>query len=142
MGFVTTSNFHPCLIFAVQIGVEPHKNWKRFVALTPCCLHDVSKGRAFSQNWSCHLALILHTMIFHKNLSVHIHYWAQVSTSTINVTSNMFCGLCYKHITIVNDASRVVREWRHNLERHSRVVNYNPRGLICTHLWRICIWRL
>ncbi len=24
-------------------------------------------------------------------------------------------GLCYKHVTIVNDASRIVSEWRHCL---------------------------
>ncbi len=28
------------------------------------------------------------------------------------------CGLCYKTITIVNDASRVISELCHNLEHH------------------------
>jgi hypothetical protein len=43
-------------------------------------------------------------------------------------------GLYYNHITIVNDTSRVTSELCHNLECHSRVVNYDPRGIIFTHL--------
>jgi hypothetical protein len=35
-------------------------------------------------------------------------------------------GLCYKHFMIVNNASRVVSEWSHNLECHSRVINHDP----------------
>ncbi len=54
-------------------------------------------------------------------------------------------GLYYKHITIVNDASRIIIEWCHNLEHHSRVINYNLRGIIYTQLWclkyRHCLWQ-
>ncbi len=40
-------------------------------------------------------------------------------------------SLYYEHImTIINDASRVFSEWCHNLECHSRVVKYDPRGII------------
>ncbi len=35
------------------------------------------------------------------------------------------CGLYYKNITIINDASRVVSERCHNLEHHSRVFTLN-----------------
>jgi hypothetical protein len=37
-------------------------------------------------------------------------------------------GLYYKHITIVNDNSKL----RRNLEHHSRVINYAPSGIIET----------
>ncbi len=30
-------------------------------------------------------------------------------------------GLYFKHIAIINDASRVISEWRHTLEGHSRI---------------------
>jgi hypothetical protein len=43
-------------------------------------------------------------------------------------------GLYYKHIMIANDAHRVINEWCDNLEHHSRVVNYNDRGIIYTQL--------
>jgi len=46
-----------------------------------------------------------------------------------------FIGLYSEHVTIVNDASRVVSEWINNLENHSSVINYDPRGVIYTHLW-------
>ncbi len=36
------------------------------------------------------------------------------------------CGLYYKHFTIVNDTSRVVTEWCHDLEHNSRVISYVP----------------
>jgi len=39
-------------------------------------------------------------------------------------------GLYYKIIMMVNDASSVISEWRHNLEHHSEVINYDPRGII------------
>jgi len=35
---------------------------------------------------------------------------------------------CTIKFTIVNDAFRVISEWRHNLEHRSRVVNYNLRA--------------
>jgi len=44
------------------------------------------------------------------------------------------CGLYYKNIIIINDASRVVSERCHNLEHHSRVVNINPRDIIYAQL--------
>ncbi len=39
-------------------------------------------------------------------------------------------GLYYKHIKKVNDASRVISEWRHNLEHHPGGINYDPKGTI------------
>ncbi len=30
----------------------------------------------------------------------------------------LICGLYYKHVTIVNDASSSISKWRYNLERH------------------------
>ncbi len=33
---------------------------------------------------------------------------------------NLICGLYYKNILIINDAARVISEWRHNLEHHLR----------------------
>ncbi len=42
--------------------------------------------------------------------------------------------LCYKHIMIINDAYSDINERHHNLECHSRVVNYNLRGVIHTQL--------
>ncbi len=45
------------------------------------------------------------------------------------------CGQGYRHKMIVNDTSRITSEWRHNLRHHSIVVNYDPRGIIYTHLW-------
>ncbi len=44
------------------------------------------------------------------------------------------CGLDYKQITTLNDASRVISEWHDNLEHHSRVVNWSLRSVIYTHL--------
>jgi hypothetical protein len=44
--------------------------------------------------------------------------------------SFQFCGFYYKHIAFINDVSRVIGEWRHNLERHTSVVNYATRGVI------------
>jgi hypothetical protein len=47
--------------------------------------------------------------------------------------------------SIVNDASKVVSEWCHNLEHHAAVINYDPRWIIYTplqclsyrhHLWQ------
>jgi hypothetical protein len=32
-------------------------------------------------------------------------------------------GVNYKHITIVNDGSRVISEWRHNLEHHLSILH-------------------
>jgi hypothetical protein len=68
--------------------------------------------------------------VFTKNhqLSYHQH-------QIYHPVLNLWYGLYYKHITIANDASRVISEWGHNLERHSRVVNYDLRGVIYTHLW-------
>ncbi len=43
-------------------------------------------------------------------------------------------GLYYKHVTFVNDVSRVISELRHNLEHHCRVVHYHPRGIIYINL--------
>jgi hypothetical protein len=43
-------------------------------------------------------------------------------------------GLYYKHMMIVNDASGVISEWGQNLEHHPRVGDYDPRGIIFTHL--------
>ncbi len=40
------------------------------------------------------------------------------------------CGLYYKDVMIVNGTLRVVSEWRHNFEHHSKVVNYAPRRTI------------
>ncbi len=48
-----------------------------------------------------------------------------------SVTTDLY----YKHITMVNDVSRVISKWCHNLEHHSRVINYNPRGINYTNLW-------
>ncbi len=44
-------------------------------------------------------------------------------------------GLHYEHITLINDATKVICDWCHNLEHHSRVINYDPRCIIYTHLW-------
>ncbi len=46
----------------------------------------------------------------------------------------LISGLYFKHVTIVNDASRVISECCHNLEHHSRVFDYDPRGAIYAHL--------
>ena len=35
-------------------------------------------------------------------------------------------GLCYKHVVIANDASRVISESHNNLEHHSRVISHFP----------------
>jgi len=37
--------------------------------------------------------------------------------------------------SIVNDASRPISQWHQNLEPLSRVINYNPKSTIYTHLW-------
>ncbi len=42
------------------------------------------------------------------------------------------CGLYCKHTMIINDASRVVSEWCHNLECRSWVINYYPIETIYT----------
>jgi hypothetical protein len=39
-------------------------------------------------------------------------------------------GLYIKLVMIAKDTSRIVSERRHNLERHSRIINYNPTGII------------
>ena len=44
-------------------------------------------------------------------------------------------GLTIKHIMSVNDAFRAASELCHNLENHSRVINYNPKGIMSTDLW-------
>ncbi len=43
-------------------------------------------------------------------------------------------GIYYKHITIINDASRVVNEGCHNLELQCRVVNVDLGGVIYSYL--------
>ncbi len=43
--------------------------------------------------------------------------------------------LQYKHITVVNNDSRVFTDWSHTIEHHSRVVNCDSRCAIYTNLW-------
>jgi len=46
--------------------------------------------------------------LLHNSLSI----WLTLKNTRIS------CGLYYKHVTIVNDASSGVNKWRYNLERH------------------------
>jgi len=42
-------------------------------------------------------------------------------------------GLYHEHNTITNGISTVISEGCHNLEHHSRVISYDPKGVIYTH---------
>jgi hypothetical protein len=63
---------------------------------------------------------------------------ANEKVECIQVYTNLFCGMYCKHITIINDASRVTSEWCHNLEHHSKVVNYGP-GVYHLHSFMVFI---
>ncbi len=113
-------SLYPCICLSVSPSFFPSNS----VSLCLCFLSEiVSHLRPILQNFFA----VIFTFVSYTKLLVTV-------------------GLYHKHITIVNDASRVIGEWCHHLEHHCRVVNYDPRDVIYTHSWcwklRHHLWRL
>ncbi len=91
-----------------SMRVSSHKvgSWKQGIKPKSCL------GRVFKFKLDRLGYETRHTNILHAPTS-----------SVENSAQVLSCSLCYKHITTVNYASRVVSEWRHNFECHSRAVN-------------------
>ncbi len=67
--------------------------------------------------------LILEALEDHWKENTYSLYYKRHTRVINDLLQDNTYSLYYKHITIANDASSVVSEWRHNLEHHTRVIN-------------------